>query len=115
MRVAYEMQAELKQMGVNNVGIHTLSPGMVTTDLLMAGADNKQSKWFINCLAETPDTVAEFLVPRIRGVPRKRTLPGQGPVTGQNIIYLTPVKAYSTILARLILRKNKDRYVIEDS
>ena len=25
-------------LGINNVGIHNLSPGMVTTDLLMAGA-----------------------------------------------------------------------------
>ena len=31
-------QAELKMLGINNVGIHNLSPGMVTTDLLMAGA-----------------------------------------------------------------------------
>ena len=32
------VQAELKMLGINNVGIHNLSPGMVTTDLLMAGA-----------------------------------------------------------------------------
>jgi chlorophyll(ide) b reductase len=101
-------------MGVSNVGLHNLSPGMVTTDLLMAGADNKQSKWFINCLAETPDTVARYLVPRIREVPKKRGLPGQGAVTGQNITYLTPAKAYSNIFARLILGRNKDRYVMED-
>jgi hypothetical protein len=27
-------------LNINNVGIHNLSPGMVTTDLLMAGALN---------------------------------------------------------------------------
>ena len=31
------MQAELKLLGISNVGIHNLSPGMVTTELLMAG------------------------------------------------------------------------------
>ena len=31
------MQAELKLLGITNVGIHNLSPGMVTTELLMAG------------------------------------------------------------------------------
>lgn len=32
------MQAELKLLNISNVGIHNLSPGMVTTELLMAGA-----------------------------------------------------------------------------
>ena len=31
------MQAELKLLGISSVGIHNLSPGMVTTELLMAG------------------------------------------------------------------------------
>ena len=31
------LQAELKLLGISNVGIHNLSPGMVTTELLMAG------------------------------------------------------------------------------
>lgn len=66
-------------LGVKNVGIHNLSPGMVTTDLLMAGADTPVSKFFINCLAEEPDDVAEYLVPRIREVPAKsRGLTGPG-------------------------------------
>lgn len=33
------MQAELKMSGITNVGMHNLSPGMVTTDLLMSGND----------------------------------------------------------------------------
>jgi hypothetical protein len=31
------MQAELKMSGITNIGMHNLSPGMVTTDLLMSG------------------------------------------------------------------------------
>lgn len=108
------MQAELKAMGETKVGVHNLSPGMVTTQLLMSGADNPQSKWFINCLAETPDTVADFLVPRIRDIPSKRPLPGQGPTTGQYIKFLTQTKAYSRIFARLLRGQNKGRFVAED-
>lgn len=98
------LQAELKLLNIDNVGLHNLSPGMVTTDLLMSGqpshltssnkisnntytspcylkgvrvfskvvlgtgADTKVSKFFINCLAEEPDEVVKFLVPRIRKV-----------------------------------------------
>jgi len=31
------LQAELKMSGITNIGMHNLSPGMVTTDLLMSG------------------------------------------------------------------------------
>eukprot|EP00882_Tetradesmus_deserticola_P026083 GHRQ01028704.1.p1 GENE.GHRQ01028704.1~~GHRQ01028704.1.p1 ORF type:complete len:111 (-),score=20.89 GHRQ01028704.1:318-650(-) len=35
---------------INNVGVHNLSPGMVTTELLMSGANTPTAKFFINCL-----------------------------------------------------------------
>ena len=35
---------------------------------LTSGADTKAAKFFINCLAEQPEDVAKFLVPRIRQV-----------------------------------------------
>jgi chlorophyll(ide) b reductase len=37
---------------ISNVGVHNLSPGMVTTELLMSGADTPTAKFFINCLGE---------------------------------------------------------------
>jgi chlorophyll(ide) b reductase len=37
VQLGKSLQAELKMLGINNVGIHNLSPGMVTTELLMAG------------------------------------------------------------------------------
>ncbi|XWS74659.1 hypothetical protein CRYUN_Cryun01aG0016900 [Craigia yunnanensis] len=36
------LQAELQMQDVKNVVVHNLSPGMVTTDLLMSGATTKQ-------------------------------------------------------------------------
>lgn len=101
------LQAELKQMDATNIRLHNLSPGMVTTELLMSGADTMQSKFFINCMAESPETVADYLVPRIRDVARKRA-------TGAYIKFLTPVKAYGNIFARLLFGRHKGRYVPEE-
>lgn len=56
------IRAELGIAKISNVGIHAISPGMVTTELLMAGADNRFSRLMINCLAEEPETMADFLV-----------------------------------------------------
>ncbi|KAK1310476.1 hypothetical protein QJS10_CPA08g00094 [Acorus calamus] len=49
------LQAELQMHEVKSVMVHILSPGMVTTDLLMSGANTKQAKFFINILAEPPE------------------------------------------------------------
>jgi chlorophyll(ide) b reductase len=109
------LRTELKFAGVNNVGIHNLSPGMVTTELLMAGADNKVSKFFINCLAERPETVAEELVPKIRSVPgaqRTSILAAIG--SGEYIRFLTKSRAYGNLLRRLTVGDRKDRFVDED-
>ena len=48
---------ELKQREITNIGIHMVSPGMCTTELLMAGANTSQSKFFINCLGRLTITV----------------------------------------------------------
>jgi chlorophyll(ide) b reductase len=51
------------------VRVHTCSPGMVLTDLLMgsaAGAADKRALHIFNILAERPETTAAWLVPRMR-------------------------------------------------
>ncbi|GAV77906.1 adh_short domain-containing protein, partial [Cephalotus follicularis] len=87
------LQAELQMQDVKNVVVHNLSPGMVTTDLLMSGATTKQAKFFINVLAEPAEVVAEYLVPNIRSVPTNR------PTKPTYIRFLTGVKAYSQIFS----------------
>lgn len=99
-------------MSISSIGIHNLSPGMVTTELLMSGADDAPGKFFINCLAETAEDVAAFLAPQVRAVPDKPSLTGTP--TGEYIRFLTSVSAYGKILARLVTGKNKDRWVKED-
>lgn len=110
------LRAELQFAGITNVGIHNLSPGMVTTELLMAGADNKISKFFINCLAEEPKTVAEVLVPKIRAVPSSQAnnVLAKALGSGEYIRFLTKSRAYSQILRRLVAGERKNRFVQED-
>ncbi len=79
-----------------------------------AGADTATAKFFINCLADPPEEVAAYLVPRIRRVPLdSRTLAG-AIGQGSYIKYLTKSKAYGQILARLLTGARKDRFVPEE-
>ncbi|NTV01416.1 MAG: SDR family oxidoreductase [Chlorobiaceae bacterium] len=59
------VRRELKRAGSGSIGIHELSPGLVLTDLLLKDSGIRDRRLF-NALAETPETVAAVLVPRIR-------------------------------------------------
>ena len=61
------LDAELKKAGVRAIGVHELSPGLILTDLLIKDAGIRERMLF-NAVAETPETVAAALVPRIRSV-----------------------------------------------
>jgi chlorophyll(ide) b reductase len=68
-----------------------LSPGMVLTDLLLQGATPSLLSLVFNTLCEQPETVAAFLVPRVRSVVAQ----GQG---GAYIRYLTPLRVLGKLL-----------------
>ncbi|XP_057979952.1 chlorophyll(ide) b reductase NOL, chloroplastic [Malania oleifera] len=102
------LQAELQMQDVKNVVMHNLSPGMVTTDLLMSGANTKQAKFFINVLAEPAEVVAEYLVPNIRSIP------ANGSTKPTNIRFLTGLKAYSQIFSRFAFGARRNRYLLEE-
>ncbi|EFJ51061.1 hypothetical protein VOLCADRAFT_103703 [Volvox carteri f. nagariensis] len=76
------LQRELEGTAVR---LHTVSPGMILTDLLLEGATaaNKQA---FNILCEHPETVAAFLVPRIKSAVARD-------VSGTYTRYLTPTSA----------------------
>lgn len=61
------LNKELRDMKINQVTVHNLSPGMVLTDLLLSQSTPLVRKFF-NVLAEEPETVAGDLVPRILAV-----------------------------------------------
>ncbi|KAK3422095.1 chlorophyll(ide) b reductase NOL, chloroplastic [Eucalyptus grandis] len=102
------LQAELQMQDVKNVLVHNLSPGMVTTDLLMCGVTTNQAKFFINVLAEPAEVVAKYLVPNIRSVP---TNGSQKPTY---IRFLTGIKAYTQIFSRIAFGARRNRYILED-
>jgi chlorophyll(ide) b reductase len=88
---------ESKETGV---GVHLLSPGMVITDLLLTGATPENLGAF-NILAELPENVSSYLVPRIRSV--------EG--SGQYIRYLTNVRVIGRLLT---FAKRWDRFFDKD-
>ena len=59
------VRKELKRAGIGFIGVHELSPGLVLTDLLLRDSGLSERRIF-NALAETPETAAAVLVPRIR-------------------------------------------------
>jgi chlorophyll(ide) b reductase len=54
-----------RELDGTHVGVHVLSPGMMITELLLEGATSANKQAF-NILCEHPETVAAFLVPRVR-------------------------------------------------
>lgn len=61
-QLAASLNAELAS---THVGVHVLSPGMMLTELLLENATSANKQAF-NILCEHPETVAAFLVPRVR-------------------------------------------------
>ncbi|GAB4836199.1 hypothetical protein Ancab_001113 [Ancistrocladus abbreviatus] len=85
------LQAELLMQDVKNVVVHNMS-----------------AKFFINVLAEPADVVAEYLVPNVRSIA------SHGSTRPTYIRFLTGLKAYSQIFARLAFGARRNRYALED-
>ncbi|KAM0969529.1 hypothetical protein FF1_017785 [Malus domestica] len=83
----------LKECKGSKVGVHTASPGMVLTDLLLSGSSLKNKQMF-NFICELPETVARTLVPRMRVV--------KG--TGKAINYLTPPRILLALVTAWLRR-----------
>ncbi|KAF8400789.1 hypothetical protein HHK36_014091 [Tetracentron sinense] len=89
-----QLQASLlKECKRTNVGVHTASPGMVLTDLLLSGSTLKNKQMF-NIICELPETVARTLVPRMRVV--------KG--AGKAINYLTPPRILIALVTAWLRR-----------
>ncbi|KAF5200268.1 Chlorophyll(ide) b reductase NOL protein, partial [Thalictrum thalictroides] len=83
----------LKECKRSKVGVHTASPGMVLTDLLLSGS-TLQNKQMFNIICELPETVARTLVPRLRVV--------KG--SGKAINYLTPPRILLALVTAWLRR-----------
>ena len=77
------LERELRKQGLTGIGVHELSPGLVKTDLLFRDT-SPETKEFLDLIAESPEKVAEKLVPKIRAVHgtgdtiRYRSIAGMG-------------------------------------
>ncbi|KAJ3694563.1 hypothetical protein LUZ60_010043 [Juncus effusus] len=89
-----QLQASLlNESKKSKVGIHTASPGMVLTELLLSGSSLKNKQMF-NLICELPETVARTLVPRMRVV--------KG--SGKAINYLTPPRILLALVTAWLRR-----------
>jgi chlorophyll(ide) b reductase len=59
------LRSELMSAGIDSIGVHELSPGLVLTGLLLKDAGIRERRLF-NAIAATSDHAAAVLVPRIR-------------------------------------------------
>ncbi|WCJ42474.1 NAD(P)-binding Rossmann-fold superfamily protein [Euphorbia peplus] len=90
-----QLQASLfKECKRSKVGVHTASPGMVLTELLLSGSTLKNKQMF-NIICELPETVARTLVPRMRVV--------KG--SGKAINYLTPPRILLALVTAWVRRE----------
>lgn len=89
-----QLQASLlNESKKSKVGVHTASPGMVLTDLLLSGS-SLQNKQMFNIICELPETVARTLGPRMRVV--------KG--SGKAINYLTPPRILLALVTAWVRR-----------
>jgi len=104
-QLSKSLAAELKD---EPIGVHTLSPGLVWTELVQAGAGafGDQGRFFVNAIAEVPENVAEDVVPKIRALAAE---PGaaQRP---RAVEYFTPDKFVKKMYARVVKGENKARF-----
>ncbi|KAA8497223.1 Chlorophyll(ide) b reductase NOL, chloroplastic [Porphyridium purpureum] len=90
------LNAELKGSDIQNIGVHLISPGLVLTDLLLAGS-TPAIRFFFNFLAEEPATVATWLVPRMVATTGR----------GQYHKYLKVPFAFLKIATGFVFRQNR--------
>jgi len=85
------------------VSCHTLSPGMVFTDLLLNDSTPELRKFPFGVLAAQPDEVAEDLVPKILGVSGN----------GAKVEFLTTDKVLTKFFRKFVLGE-KSQYIDDD-
>ncbi len=88
------LEKELIQQGLTGIGVHEVSPGLVKTDLLFRDT-SAETKEFLDLIAESPEKVAEKLVPKIRAV--------HG--TGSTIRYRSITGMSLSMLTRFVIKK----------
>jgi len=102
------MAAELKD---TPIAVHTISPGMVFTELISSGRNSfgSQGRMFVNALAEPADVAASQIVEKLK----EATADADAVNKTLAIKILTPDVALKKMFKRFVLGENKDRYYPE--
>ena len=108
-QLARSLQKEFAEDG--RVAVHSLSPGMVKTELIDAGKDafGAQGRFFVNALCEPPEFAASVLVPQIYAL---AAAPRSSPSSKLSV--LTPPLAAMKLLRRILFGESKGRWYSED-
>merc|ERR1719379_1527768 len=88
---------------LGTVNVHTLSPGMVFTDLLLDDSTPELRKFPFGVLAAQPHEVAEDLVPKMLAVSGN----------GQKVEFLTTDRVLTKFFNRFI-KGEKSEYIDDD-
>ena len=96
-QILKSLKMELKGSGV---GVHDLSPGIMITDFITIPIEEKHKK-IMNILADTPEQVAQWAVPKMRSIHGM----------GKRLKYLTLTKAFFRFMTA---GKRKNRFYDED-
>ena len=102
------MATELKD---TPIAVHTISPGMVFTELISSGRNSfgSQGRMFVNALAEPADVAASQIVEKLK----EATADPDAVNKTLAIKILTPDVALKKMFKRFVLGENKDRYYRE--
>ena len=116
LNIMNSVNKELKLAGMNKkVFMHSLSPGMVWTNLLAnkQNIDNNKpvvsdpkSYWIMNALTEDVEIVTGWMVPKIRGVVCMKKSKA-----GFQVNFLTKYSAFGRILRGAFFGYNKEKYI----
>mmetsp|Transcript_31455 Transcript_31455/g.101048 ORF Transcript_31455/g.101048 Transcript_31455/m.101048 type:complete len:355 (-) Transcript_31455:64-1128(-) len=90
------------------VKVHTLSPGMVFTDLLLKDSTPELRKFPFSVLAATPEDVAKDLVPKILTLTKN-----DNAKSGQFVEYLSTQRTLSKFFNRFVRQQKSD--IIDDN
>ena len=104
-QLAKTMAVELKDVPI---GVHTISPGMVFTELISSGRDafGSQGRMFVNALAEPAEVAAEQIVDKLKVA----TVSPDSVNKTIAIKILTPDVALRKMFGRFVLGENRDRF-----
>ncbi|NVM29519.1 MAG: SDR family oxidoreductase [Candidatus Helarchaeota archaeon] len=95
-KLTKSLKLELKDTGV---AVHSINPGMMVTNLVVKNIGNEPK--IFNILAETPKTVADYLVPKMRDVKGK----------GKKLKF---IKGWKVALKFMTAWRYRDRFMDKD-